>query len=419
MRVLINVYACSPNMGSEPGMAWNWCVNLAKYCELEIITEGEFRDKIESVVPTLPQGKNMRFHYNPVSDEIRRMCWNQGDWRFYKHYKEWQWKTYLIAKDICEKEHIDVLHQLNMIGFREPGYLWKLSKEDNIPFIWGPVDAKDKFPVAYLQGASLKQKCFIRLKNLISVFQLKHSSRVWEAAKQSSVILAASGNSKRSFKDYLNKDAILMNETGCAASISIQKSLKQSTTLNVLWVGKMDFRKQLGIAIRSISKCENPNIMLHIVGGGDASSYKKLSEDLGINKQCNWYGSVSHDKVQQLMLKCDLMLFTSVAEGTPHVVLEAISNGLPIVCFDTCGQGDVVNDTVGIKIPLSNPQQSSNDFAKWLKYLFYNRDKLNRLSDGCFQLVHKLSWDNKAKEMIKIYDKVSMSVSFNVDGLMR
>ena len=38
MKILINAYACSPNMGSEPGMAWNWCVHLAKHCELYIIT---------------------------------------------------------------------------------------------------------------------------------------------------------------------------------------------------------------------------------------------------------------------------------------------------------------------------------------------------------------------------------------------
>ena len=29
LNILVNAYACSPNMGSEPGMAWNWCVNLA------------------------------------------------------------------------------------------------------------------------------------------------------------------------------------------------------------------------------------------------------------------------------------------------------------------------------------------------------------------------------------------------------
>ncbi len=49
------------------------------------------------------------------------------------------------------------------------------------------------------------------------------------------------------------------------------------------------------------------------------------------------------------MQKSDVFLFTSVAEGL-HVVLEAIGNNLPVVCFDTCGQGDAVNDKVGKKI---------------------------------------------------------------------
>ena len=30
-------------------MAWNWVSNLAKFCELFIITEGEFGNKIEEV----------------------------------------------------------------------------------------------------------------------------------------------------------------------------------------------------------------------------------------------------------------------------------------------------------------------------------------------------------------------------------
>lgn len=151
-----------------------WVSNLAKFCELYIITEGEFRDNIEEVVPTLEQGKNMHFYYNPVSEEIRKMCWNQGDWRFYKYYREWQWKTYLLAKDICKVEKMDVLHQLNMIGFREPGYLWKLSQENGVPFVWGPIGGLKQFPTAYLQGAGLKMKVFNRLKNFLNIWQLKH-----------------------------------------------------------------------------------------------------------------------------------------------------------------------------------------------------------------------------------------------------
>ena len=212
MKILINAYACAPNMGSEPGMAWNWCVNLAKYCELHIITEGEFRDKIEEVLPTLSQAENMHFYYNPVSEEVRKMCWNQGDWRFYKHYKNWQLKTYQIAEEIVNSTTIDILHQLNMIGFREPGYLWKIK---NIPFFWGPVDAKQKFPVSYLEGASLKTKLFTQLKNTITYLQLTYSKRIHLAAKNASVVVSASTNSQVTFDKFFNIASPLINETGC------------------------------------------------------------------------------------------------------------------------------------------------------------------------------------------------------------
>ena len=406
MKILINAYACSPGMGSEPGMAWNWVSNLAKSCELYIITEGEFRDKIEEVVPTLEQGKNMHFYYKPVSEEIRKMCWNQGDWRFYKYYREWQWKTYLLAKDICQKEHIDILPQLNMIGFREPGYLWKLSEENGVPFVWGPVDAKDKFPVAYLDGAGLKTKLFMRLKNFLTGIQLRYSKRVLLAARQSSVIFSASSNSQRSFKKYMNIDSPLLNETGCYVQDHPIVDKTDKETFDVLWVGKMDFRKQLALALQTVAKSENNKLRLHIMGGGDAESYQSLAKSYGIADKCIWHGAVSHDEVQDIMQKSDIFLFTSVAEGTPHVVLEAISNNLPVVCFDTCGQGDAVNDKVGRKIPLSFPCQSVSDFAKLLNELEDNRSLLKQLSENCKERQQELSWEEKAKTMMEWYEKI-------------
>ena len=406
LKILINAYACSPGMGSEPGMAWNWVSNLAKFCELYIITEGEFREKIEEVLPTLEQGKNMHFYYNPVSEEIRKMCWNQGDWRFYKYYREWQWKTYLMAKEICFSEHIDMLHQLNMIGFREPGYLWKLSQENGVPFVWGPVDAKDKFPVAYLDGASIKTKLFMRLKNFLTGIQLRYSGRVLKAAHQASVVFSASSNSQHSFKKYMRIDSPLLNETGCYVQEHPVTDKSQKETFDVLWVGKMDFRKQLALALQTMTSIGNNKFRLHIVGGGDSVFYQQMAEGLGIADQCVWHGAVSHDEVQKLMQASDVFFFTSVAEGTPHVVLEAIGNNLPVVCFDTCGQGDAVNDKVGRKVNLSNPAQSAADFAKLLNDLEHDRNLLKQLSENCKQRQTELSWEEKAKTMVGWYEKV-------------
>ena len=121
MQILINAYAVNPDWGSEPGMGWNWVIHLAMHCKVHVITEGEWRENIERELARLPQAGNIVFHYLPVPEKIRRMCWDQGDWRFYRHYKKWQERAIALARRIMAENRIDVIHQLNMIGFREPG----------------------------------------------------------------------------------------------------------------------------------------------------------------------------------------------------------------------------------------------------------------------------------------------------------
>ena len=403
MNILINAYACAPNMGSEPGMAWNWIINLAKYCRVFVITEGEWRQEIEKELESLPQKENIIFFYSPVSARIRKMCWNQGDWRFYIYYRRWQLKTLSIARKILKEHPIDVVHQLNMIGFREPGYLFKLKK----PIVWGPVDAKEVFPTAYLVGASVRERIFIHLKNIITHFQLKSWKRIKNAVQRSTFLVSASSQSVITFRKFFNKETILLNETGCYISDKKKSHLsKSSEFVNLLWVGKFDFRKQLTLALESISLTNNlEKIKLNIVGGTkeEEDYYKAIADKLNISNACIWHGRVSHSKVQELMQLSDLFFFTSIAEGTPHVVLEAIGNNLPVLCFNTCGHGDVVNDLVGVKIELSTPEKSKFEFASHIDSLILNPSRLLEMSANCTQRQKELTWDVKAKQMVELY----------------
>lgn len=407
LTILINAYACGPGRGSEPGMAWNWCLNLARYCNLYIITEGEFREDIDRVLPSLKQGANMHFYFLPVSDKIRNMCWNQGDWRFYYYYSKWQKRALKQAQEIIKTTHIDVIHQLNMIGFREPGRLWKI---DGIPLVWGPTNAKEAFPMAYLKGASTKSKIFIYTKNALTRFQLICSPNVHKMAKRAQTIVAASSDSAASICKFLHRNPVVINESGCEFvenSVAIQQN---NGTLQLLWVGRYIFTKQLTLALESLAKI-TADVRLHIVGGliEEEKPFKVLAHQLGIEDLCIWHERISHSEVQTLMRQCDLFFFTSVAEGTPHVVLESIANNLPVLCFDTCGHGDCVDDTVGIKIPLTNPQQSIKDFAEKIDYLYYHREELQRMSEGCAVKQKALSWESKALQMLDIYQKAISS----------
>ena len=409
LKVLINAYACSPGMGSEPGMAWNWVKNLAKFCELYIITEGEFRERIEAVVPTLEQGANMHFYYNPVSDEIRKMCWNQGDWRFYKYYRQWQWKTYLMAKDICGKEKIDVLHQLNMIGFREPGYLWKLSKENGAPFVWGPIGGLKQFPTAYLKGGGLKMLLFMRLKNFLNIWQLKHEKRVDEALKTVRLLISSIPDSYRALKKYKGLESIVIPETGCFLSEDISTARFDAEEFHIMWVGKFDFRKQLPLALQAVALAKNPKLKLDVYGSGSVGQVemaKRMGEELGISQQVIWHGNQKNDGVMEAMRKAQLFFFTSVNEDTSTVVLEAVSNRLPVVCFNACGMSAVIDDSVGRKIALSHPSQSAHDFARILNKLEGNRSLLRQLSENCKQRQMELSWEVKARKIVEEYERI-------------
>ena len=394
LNILINAYACSPSWGSEPGMAWNWISNLAKYCELYIITEGEWKNEIEEAVKVHPYGRNMHFYFNPVSDKVRQMCWNQGDWRFYYYYR---------------KEHkIDITHQLNMIGFREPGLLWKI---EGPKYVWGPIGGMENIPTTYLDGAGLKQNLFCLIKNTINSLQYTYQPNVRKAIKRSEALVAAVKGVKDVLEKVYCRESVLINETGCHIDTDCptRKTIDGKQRLDLLWVGRFIYTKRLDLAIRTIAQVKDLDVCLHICGTGSdeqVAMYKKLATALNIEDKCVWHGKVEHSKIQQMMADSDIFFFTSIMEATSTVTCEAISSCLPVLCFDTCGFGPLITETIGRKVPISNPDKSVRDFAEHIRFLYANRELLNEMSKNEFSYRESLSWESKARQMVDIYNKV-------------
>jgi glycosyltransferase involved in cell wall biosynthesis len=204
-----------------------------------------------------------------------------------------------------------------------------------------------------------------------------------------------------------SKKSVVINETGCYVDKSFSKIHNQENKVDILWVGKFDFRKQLNIALDTMNYLEiNQNIHLHIVGEGseiENSYYKNYARKLNLNNII-WYGKITNIDVQKLMKKSDVFFFTSIMEATSTVVLEAIQNKLPVICFDTCGFGSVVDESIGYKIKLSDPKKSSKKFADIINNL--NKKELKMLSENCDAKIKLLSWENKAELVTQYYTKI-------------
>lgn len=404
ITVLVNAYAVNPCWGSEQGMGWNWIINIARYCEVYVITEGEFKENIEKALAQLSQKANLHFYYNPLPDKVRKMCWNQGDWRFYWYYRKWQKKTLHIARQIVAENSIDIIHQLNMIGFREPGYLWKIKE---IPFVWGPIGGMETMPLNYLKDAPVKQRLFNLLKNAINRYQYTYSSRVRAAIFHAEVLISAVKCVSDILFNLYKKNSFLISETGVENNSSLMRRTSDpNLPFKLIWVGKFDFRKQLPIALRSVAGMGRKLVELHICGTGSnetVNRMKHLAEIEGIASCCHWYGNVSHDEILKMMASADLMFFTSIMEATSTVVLEAITVGLPVLCFNTCGFGPIVKDFAGVTVELSTPEQSIHDFSRELLNLYENRHILNTISDNIIRRRVELTWMSKAEKVTKMY----------------
>lgn len=402
INVLINAYACGPNWGSEVGMGWHWVTALSNYCHLHVITEYGFKSDIEDKLPELDLKYQPKFYYINIGDVARKLFWKQGSFKFYKFYKAWQQKALLISNEIVNTQNIHLIHQLNMIGFREPGYLWCIEKK---PFIIGPLGGIDNFPTSFMSYLPIKRRVFTFLKNNYSNYQFSYSKRFKVACEKASVIFAATNHGYKRLKRIHGYKVQLLNETGCESKPISKITKNFEGTLKLLWVGRMEERKALDLAIDSVAALKDKiDITLTIVGDGPLESYyKKMIANKNLSDKCYWKGRITNEEVQQLMKESDLFLFTSLREGTPHVVTESLQNGLPVICHDACGHGSVVTDDCGLKIEMINPSHSVISFSNQIVKVYENRELLKKLSFGALKRAEEISWENKAKVMFETY----------------
>lgn len=75
-----------------------------------------------------------------------------------------------------------------------------------------------------------------------------------------------------------------------------------------------------------------------------------------------------------------------------------------------CGIASVIDNKVGRKIALSNPNRSVGEFAKVIEELEQNRSLLKEMSENCNERQLQLSWEVKTKKMITYYEQVKRHI---------
>lgn len=411
LRVLLSCHYFSPYRGGEAAVGWNFASRLARDHDVTVVC-GDLGDE----TPTLDDWRRyvsengempgLRVEYVPPGALVRvlhRLHSLPGCWfLYYQAYRFWQKETLRVASRLHAEQAFDLAHQLTIITWREPGYLWKLG----IPFFWGPINGAALMPWAFLPtfGAGGGYRHLTR--NLLNLLQTRLARRSRAAARTAAKVWAVTCEDKDLVEKVWGGKAETMVETGSSLREDvIPVARKKGEPLRVTWCGIIEARKALHLLIAALAALGRKGEWeLHVIGEGpDRATCRERAGRLGIGERIQWHGLVRHEEARNLIASGHLLAHPALKEGTPHVVLEALAAGVPVLCHDACGMGIVVDERCGLKVPLESPSVTIEGFRSALARLLDETGLLERLSSGARARSIELSWDNKLAQISEAY----------------
>lgn len=189
------------------------------------------------------------------------------------------------------------------------------------------------------------------------------------------------------------------------STVEIDRDLKRSElglpedALVVLSIGELNKNKNHEVIIRAIAKIDNPKIHYIICGQGQLDGHlRNLSKELGIENQVHLLGF--RKDIPEICKVSDLFAFPSYREGLSVALMEAMANGLPVVCSNIRGNSDLIEDGKGGY--LVEPADVEG-FAKYIKNLIEDCRLRSELGGFNLKKIENYSIENVLKEMEEIY----------------
>lgn len=402
-RLLLLAYYCNPRYGSEPAAGWNRAVESAKHFDTWVISHGDNARDIEEFVRTNGQPPGLHFEFVHSSEWERRLL--DTRWLHWLIVRRWHRRALQAATRLHEENHFDLVHQVTPASYREPGYLWKLD----LPFVWGPVGGAHNLPWQFLLEAGPVRAASEAMRNLVNAAQLRWSRRVKHAARHAEVLLVANSTTRELFQRVVDKTATMTCDAGIRQVAQTPREPRMDAgPLRVLWSGDLEPRKALSLLLKALAQLPTDvDFELRVLGEGRMERrLRALARQLGIDARIAWLGRLPHREAVEQCGWADVFAFTSLRDTTGTVVLEALANGLPVVCLDHQGVHDIVTEHCGIKVPVTNRHQVVRDLADAFTQLSRDSQQRVAMGEAAIDRARDYLWSQLGSEMLDVYRQV-------------
>lgn len=406
IHVLMTAYAINPFKGSEDGMGWNFAYQAAKQHKVTVITRVNNQKHIEQYINEQNLNtENLNFEYFDLPYILR--FWKRGGEGAMLYFYLWQfWMPWFV---LAKRLKYDVVHNLNFHNDWTPTFLWILRK----PLIWGPVGHHPLIPKEFILKpygwmAYLKDRLTWGVKSYF--WHISPSLAIAKICTQK-ILAMNSGVNKVWGKD---NRVTIMPSVACDPA-PLTATLETNSQFDVLSAGRFVPLKGWDVTIKAfalfynrLSQEERQHVKLTLVGSGPIENQLiQWADKAGLEPASyqiiRW---LPRNQLLKLYSVSSVFLFPS-HEGAGMVVAEAMSYGLPVLCFDNEGPGELIGENTGIKIPYSTYNDTIEQFANELFFLYRNPEHRLYLSNNARSHFNNyLSWDARGQTLARIYSEM-------------
>jgi glycosyltransferase involved in cell wall biosynthesis/energy-coupling factor transporter ATP-binding protein EcfA2 len=399
-RVLVSAYACEPSRGSEPGVGWQWAQEISRNNEVWVITRKNNREVIENALATR---SNPHLHFAYVDVPRWLSFWKRGP-RFARiYYYLWQYAAWLKGLSLHRRIGFDLGHHVTFVN----DWLWSFLALMPIPYVWGPIGSHPPCPRALFPHRVARLQEIMRLS-------IQRTARLldplyWLTAARAKVVLTIN----REIADYIPLSWLAKNRCVVEPAIGIDEfpaanSGHSTSNFTVLYAGRFHYVKcpHLAIEAFSILAATHPDARMVMIGAGpEENNLRTAIGHHGLHDRISLIGWMKQEQVLEHMRRANVFLFPS-AEGAGMVVLEAMAQGLPVVCLDFAGPGQMVAPDAGIRVPLGSRDRIIKDLGTALNRLYEDRAICATMGKRAREIVEKrFRWSHKRKMLLTAYNK--------------
>jgi len=221
--------------------------------------------------------------------------------------------------------------------------------------------------------------------------------------EEADYIEVPSAFAKETFLEHgIKEEKILQGFRGVNLHEFGRKTPKFDGVFRIIYVGGMSLRKGVHYLLQAFSELNLPKAELWLIGRMSNEVAPFLKKYGNARVFCK--GPYPQRELYKYYSQGSIFVLMSIEEGFANVIAQAMACGLPVICTNNSGGGDIVREGVdGYLIPI----RSVTLLKKALERLYENPELLKELSENAQkQVASSFTWDNYGEQIIGKYKEV-------------